>query len=85
MYLDLGQAVVSTRNVIGIFDLDSATVAKPTRETLRKAEKKGETVTLGADIPRAFVVVEEDRAEKQTVYLSQVSPQTLIKRADEGL
>ena len=84
MYLDLGQAIVSTRDVIGIFDLDSATVAKPTRDTLRKAEKKGETVTLGADLPRAFVVVAAARAERQTVYLSQISPQTLIKRATDG-
>ena len=84
MYLDLGQAVVKTRDLIGIFDLDSATVSKTTRETLRRAEKNGEAVTLGDDLPRAFAVAAGDPSGKQTVYITQISVQTLVKRANEG-
>lgn len=41
MYIHLGQGtVVRSRDVLGIFDLDSTTVSKHTRKFLEKAEKK---------------------------------------------
>ena len=41
MYLHLGQdTVIKTDEVVGIFDLDTATISKYTREYLAQAEKK---------------------------------------------
>ena len=42
MYLHLGQeTVVRLREVVGIFDMENATISKYTREYLAQAEKKG--------------------------------------------
>lgn len=81
MYLHLGQgAVVSHREVLGIFDLDNASWAYKTREFLEKAEAEGRTVWLGGDLPRSFVVVGDGKGPP-TVYMSQLSPAALVSRA----
>ena len=52
MYLHLGQdKVVSMDEIVGIFDLDTSTVSKATRDYLAKAEKDG-CVTMSAPIFR---------------------------------
>ena len=41
MYLNIGGEIVKKREIIGLFDPDSATVSAKTRETLKKAEDRG--------------------------------------------
>ena len=83
MYLHLGQdTVVSDRDVIGIFDLDTATVAKATRTYISVREKEKSVVTVSFDLPRSFTVCAGKKGERETVYLSPLSPGTLEKRAN---
>ncbi len=80
MYLHLGQdCVVREKTVIGIFDLDNSSWSKITREFLNRAQWEGRTETVADDLPKAFTVTEEDG--KSRVYLTQLSSQTLFKRA----
>ena len=80
MYLHLGQStLVKTKDIIGIFDLDTATVAKPTRDFLTKAEKEGRVINVTFELPKSFIVCNEDNEIK--VYISQLSSTTLLKRA----
>ena len=80
MYLHLGQdTVVKFDSVIGIFDMDTSTVSKFTREFLNKAEKNGLVVNVSYELPKSFVVCLEN--EKVKVYISQLSSSTLQKRA----
>ena len=82
MYLHLGQSVmVPYRDIMGIFDLDKASWAYKTREFLEQAEAEGRAVWLGDDLPRSFVVVGKGK-EPPTVYISQLSSSTLLKRAE---
>lgn len=83
MYLHLGGSVViQTDRIVGIFDLDTATVAKNTRETLAKAEKNGDVLPVTTDLPKSFIVVEDkERRSGQRIYLSHLSSATLLKRA----
>jgi len=82
MYLHLGQSVmVPYRDIMGIFDLDNASWAYKTREFLEQAEAEGRAVWLGDDLPRSFVVV-GGKKEQPTVYISQLSSSTLLKRAE---
>ena len=82
MYLHLGQSVmVPYRDIMGIFDLDNASWAYKTREFLEQAEAEGRAVWLGDDLPRSFVVVGKGK-ELPTVYISQLSSSTLLKRAE---
>ncbi|MGN0545234.1 MAG: extracellular matrix regulator RemB [Acutalibacteraceae bacterium] len=80
MYLHLGQdKVVNMNEIIGIFDLDTSTVSKATRDYLAKAEKDGIVTNVCTDLPKSFIVC-EDRNGKVQVYISQISSSTLLKR-----
>jgi hypothetical protein len=82
MYLHLGQSVVVPyKEIMGIFDLDNASWAYKTREFLEQAEAEGRAVWLGDDLPRSFVVVGKKK-EPSTVYISQLSSSTLLRRAE---
>ena len=82
MYIHLGQeTVVKTEDVIGIFDLDSTTMSKHTRNFLNKAEKNGEVVTITYELPKSFVVCSKRGEKSQKIYISQLSSKALEKRA----
>ncbi len=84
MYLHLGQdTVVRADRMIGVFDLDNSTVSKHTRLFLSQAQKENRVVNVSMELPKSFVVCEEQGA--QVVYLSQMSPATLLRRAKGGV
>ena len=81
MYLHVGNGkMIKTGSVIGIFDLDNASVSKRTRAYLNRSQKKGQVVTVGSELPKAFVVTANRRGENR-VYLSALSSETLKKRS----
>ena len=83
MYLHLGNDfMVNTKEIIGIFDLDNTTVSKKTRDYLSDSEKKGEVRVVSAELPKSFIVCSSDE-EKNSVYLSQISTATLLKRTQD--
>ncbi len=82
MYIHLGQeTVVKTDDVIGIFDLDSTTISKHTRNFLNKAEKKGEVITITYELPKSFIVCAKQKEKGRKIFLSQISSTTLVKRS----
>ncbi len=82
MYLHIGQnVVVPTGSVVGVFDLDNTTSTPVTRRFLERLEAAGRLFNIAEDIPRSFVVCRE--AGVTTVYLSQLSSQTLARRAEQ--
>ncbi len=85
MYLHLGQdTVITLENILGIFDLETTTVSKATRDYLSKATKSGRVVTVSSELPKSFVVCRSE-AGGTTVYVSPISPATLLKRSRTGL
>jgi len=81
MYLHLGQdTVIRTDEVIGIFDLDTATLSKHTRNYLACAEKAGQVINVTNELPKSFVVC-LDSGGNRRIYISQISSATLLKRA----
>lgn len=83
MYLHLGQnTVINSKEVIGVFDLDTATVSKRTRDYLSKCEKKGQITLVSGEIPLSFVVCKKGKESK--VYFSSVSSVTLQKRINDN-
>jgi len=81
MYLHLGQStVITTKDLIGIFDMDVTTVMKSSRDYLSKAEKNGQIVNVSYELPKSFVVCSDGNNSKK-VYISQIAPSTLLKRA----
>ena len=81
MYLHLGQNIVVTEaSVVGIFDMDNTTSSHITRKFLSEAEKAGRVTVITDELPKSFVVCDED--EKQSIYLSQLTSATLQKRGE---
>ena len=81
MYLHLGNdIVVKTEDIIGIFDLDNATISAHTRKYLSKSEKEKQVIYVSFDLPKAFIVCKSKSDKKQKIYISQISAQTLLKR-----
>lgn len=76
MYLHLGEnTVITTDKIIGIFDMDTSTVNKATREYLSLAEKENKIVYVSYELPKSFIVT----ADK--IYVSPINTNTLLKRA----
>ena len=80
MYLHLGKDVVVTEaDIIGIFDLDNTTNSHISRKFLSTSEKSGCIVNVSEELPKSFIL--SDGEDGRTVFLSQLSSQTLQKRA----
>ena len=85
MYFHAGQDfILNTRNVIGIFDLDTAGASHRTGEYFKHAEREGAVVDLcpPGSIPKSFLVTD---VATEVVYLTQLSPAALKKRAGQQI
>ena len=83
IYLHLGKNTsVRLSSIVGIFDLDTSSYSQQTRNYLYGAERMGLTVNLSDDLPKSFVICEEDGA--YTIYICQLASGTLQKRMTEG-
>ncbi len=81
MYLHLGQDVLIKKDhIIGIFDMDKATVSKRTRLFLEGKQREGKLVNVATDIPKSFIVC--NWGMDVVVYISQISAPTLLKRCN---
>ena len=84
MYLHIGNGKsVKRRDIIGIFDLDTATVSKITKDFINKSQKKGSLTYFDSDLPRAFILLEEEGKVK--VRLSRISTSGLKIRLESGI
>lgn len=83
MYLHLGQnTIVRTDRILGVFDMDNSTVSKHTKSFLTRAQRENRIVNVSMELPKSFIVCEEKGT--QVVYLSQIAPSTLLRRAQAG-
>ncbi len=81
MFLHIGKGKsVRKKDIIGIFDLDTATVTKSGRDFINKSEKRGEIEYADYDLPRSFVLIEG--GGKYRVLLSRISARGLKIRLD---
>ena len=85
MYVHAGNnRMIRKRDIIGIFDMDTATMEAATREYLRTAEKEGRMVNIKEEIPKSFLVTCKKNGET-TVYVSQISTSALAGRIHAGI
>ena len=87
MYLHLGQnTIVHESEILGIFDLDITSQSYRTRQYLNRAERNGEVVSISEELPKSFVVCAKPKIKgNQTVYIAQLSSQTLLRRWEAGI
>jgi hypothetical protein len=76
-FVNMGRdTVLPADDIIGIFDLDSITVQKDSRNFINAAQAKGEIEDLTSDLPVTFVLC-DGKQTKQRVLLSSFSLPTL--------
>ena len=81
MYLHIGNGKsVRKDRIIGIFDLDTATVTKSGKDFINSMERDGRLIYDDMDLPRSFVLVEDEG--KYIIRLSRISTAGLKLRLD---
>lgn len=80
MFLHIGgDVVIPIKNIIAIFDIETTTISKDTKEFLSIAEEEGFIESISDDLPKSFIITEIDKKSK--IYLSPISSVTLQKRS----
>ncbi len=83
MFLHLGQdTVIQTDNIVGIFDLDTSTVSKATRDYLSKMSKNKKVINVSYELPKSFVITVDKNTKEKLMYISPISTATLLKRVE---
>ena len=81
MYVSIGpEKIVNSEDIVGIFDIDTATATKATKDLLKNAEKQKKTKMTGEDIPKSFVLMNDGM-----IYFSQFAAKILKRRAEKGI
>ena len=84
MFLHTGNGKsLKKSDIIGVFDLDTATVSGITRQFVNINQQKGNVEYYDTDLPRSFVLyTDKDGATK--IRLSRISASGLRLRAEGG-
>ncbi len=81
-YLHLGKDTsIEINNIVGIFDMDTSTVSKHTRDFLAVCEKENRIVSVSYELPKSYILY--DFGGEYSVYLSPLNTATLLKRMTE--
>jgi hypothetical protein len=82
MYLHAGSNKnIRKKDIIGIFDMDNATISRTTRQYLSRADSRGEVSAACEELPRAFVLYREGKDNK--ICFSPLSSVALVGRCEE--
>ena len=80
MYLHVGNNYnIRTREIIGVFDADTATVSAITKKYLSEADARGAVIFASEEIPKSFVLYRK-RDGSYHICFSQLSSSSLIGR-----
>lgn len=79
MYLHAGNNKnIRIRDIVGIFDADTATISAVTRKYLSGAQKKSLVLSAKDEIPKSFILYKENG--KYMICFSQLSTASLCGR-----
>ena len=79
MFLHVGNGKnIRESDIIGIFDMDNATISPVTRRFFNEEQKKKNVTSVVADIPKSFILYRADGEIK--VLFSTLSTSALIGR-----
>jgi hypothetical protein len=89
MYLHIGNdKVVRLQDIIGVFDIETSSISKITRDFLNNAQINGNIYNVTNELPKSFIVCSNSKEKgnygKYIVYISQISSITLLKRLNNS-
>jgi hypothetical protein len=78
-YLHLGKDTsIEIEKIVGIYDMDTSTVSKHTRDFLNKCERENRIVSVSYELPKSYILYDYDG--EYSVYLSPLNAATLLGR-----
>ncbi len=80
--LEKGESI-DKRTVIGIFDIETASMSTSTKEMFRRKEDEHGVVSLSNDLPKSFVLCDGEYSD--TIYISGLSTDSIKKRTEQNL
>lgn len=84
MFLHAGNGKnIRQKDIIGIFDADTATVSGITKRFLTAAQKKNAVIAASDEVPKSFILYREKG--DHVICFSQLSSVSLLGRAEEGI
>jgi len=81
MYLHVGNHQnIRIKDIIGIFDADTATVSSVTKKYLSDADHKKAVTFASKEIPKSFVLYKDTKKQMYAICFSQLSSASLLGR-----
>ena len=82
LQLEKGESI-DKKSIIGIFDIESASIASATNDLFRRKEEEKGVVSLCSDLPKSFILCDGEYSD--TVYISGISVESILKRIKASL
>lgn len=82
LQLEKGESI-DKKTVIGIFDIETASVSQDTKDMFKRKEAEHGVVSLCNDLPRSFILCDGEYSD--TVYISGISTESIKKRINKFL
>ena len=84
MYLHVGNNQnIRVKDIVGIFDADTATVSAVTKKYLSNADGGGIVSFASEEIPKSFVLYKDRIKKKYRICFSQLSTASLCGRVEQ--
>ncbi len=79
LQLEKGESIAKNE-IIGIFDIDLASMAQGTKEIFRRMEEEKGVISLSNDLPKSFLVTDNEYTDR--IYVSGLSTESIRKRLE---
>ncbi len=77
MQLEKGESI-DKREIIGIFDMETASLSASTKDFFRIKEEERGVVNVCNDLPKSFIVCQGEYSDR--MYISGISTESIKKR-----
>ncbi|MBE6552894.1 MAG: DUF370 domain-containing protein [Ruminococcaceae bacterium] len=84
MYLHVGNNQnIRIRDIVAIFDADTATVSAVTKKYINAANRQGSVRFASEEIPKSFVLYRDPKTKAYRICFSQLSTSALCGRVEQ--
>lgn len=80
--LEKGESIAK-RRIVGIFDIETASVSESTRALMRRKEAEKGVVSLSSDLPKSFLLSDDLYGDR--IYLSGLSTESISRRWENAV
>ena len=82
LQLEKGESI-DKNEIIGIFDIESASISLATKELFKRKEEEHGVVSVSNDLPKSFILCDGEFTD--TVYISGISVDSIKKRLNNEI